>query len=160
MENLLGSSLAAHFEGGSISVHRLAPQDYHRYHLPCKCTVESRTPIGKEYWTVNPVAVNSAVDVFTENKRVVCVFQSPVFGKIAYVCVGAMMAGGMEFYMPEGSSGNKGDQYGCFKFGGSTIICVWEKDSIAFDRDLLSRSEKSIETLVKMGQTLGVKAHL
>ena len=127
LTNLLGSpELGAHFEGGSVSVHRLAPQDYHRYHLPIDaCTIESRQEMGDKYWTVNPVAVN-LVDVFTENKRVVSILQSAKFGKVAFVSVGAHMVATIEFTKAVGEIGNKGDDFGYFKFGGSTVVCVWE----------------------------------
>ena len=43
---------------------------------------------GKEYYTVNPVAINSPVNVFTENKRKLTIIESPEFGKVrARACV-------------------------------------------------------------------------
>jgi len=47
-------------------------------------------------------------------------------------------------------------QFGYFSFGGSTVICVFEKDAIQFDADLVANSERSLETLVSVGMTLGV----
>jgi hypothetical protein len=35
-------------------------------------------------------------------------------------------------------------------------VCVWEQGAITFDADLIERSKSSTETLVQMGQTLGV----
>jgi len=46
---------------------------------------------GKLY-TVNPIAVSSTfANVFTENKRAVCLIDSPEFGRVAFVAVGATM---------------------------------------------------------------------
>lgn len=43
---LVGSEdLANEFDGGSILIHRLAPQDYHRWHSPQSGVVESITDI-------------------------------------------------------------------------------------------------------------------
>ena len=47
------------------------------------------------------------------------------------------------------------DEIGYFAFGGSTIICLFKKNSIEFDLDLLENSKKSIETLVKVGNSIG-----
>ncbi|KAF1888996.1 hypothetical protein Lal_00032045, partial [Lupinus albus] len=41
-------------------------------------------------------------------------------------------------------------QFGYLSFGGSTVICVFEKNSIAFDEDLIANSNRSLETLVEV----------
>lgn len=46
------------------------------------------------------------------------------------------------------------DEKGYFKFGGSTIVLVFEKGKIEFCQDLIDNSAKGMETLVKVGQTL------
>ena len=75
--------LATHFEGGSLVIARLAPQDYHRFHSPVDGKVVSISPVvGKQFWTVNPVAINSPVNVFCENVRRVAVIDSQEFGKV------------------------------------------------------------------------------
>ena len=76
-----------------MAISRLAPQDYHRYHFSTDGTVTHITEVPGTYFTVNPMAVRDRTDVFTENKRTVAVIESPQFGKIVYVVVGAMMVG-------------------------------------------------------------------
>lgn len=39
--------------------------------------------------------------------------------------------------------------------GGSTIVCIFEKDALQWDDDLLQNGRASIETLVRMGMGLG-----
>lgn len=39
--------------------------------------------------------------------------------------------------------------------GGSTIVCVFEKDAVTWDDDLLQNGQATIETLVKMGMGIG-----
>lgn len=80
LEKLLGprADLAERLVGGSIVVARLAPQDYHRFHVPVDATLVSQHPVPGVLLTVNPIAVRSAVNVFTENQRVVCEFRSAV----------------------------------------------------------------------------------
>jgi len=45
-------ALSAKFEGGSLAIFRLAPQDYHRMHVPCDGVVGPSHPCGKEFYTV------------------------------------------------------------------------------------------------------------
>jgi hypothetical protein len=42
-----------------------------------------------------------------------------------------------------------------FAYGGSTVIAVFPKGLIEFDADLLKNSEDTIETLVKVGYSIG-----
>ncbi|CAL9243932.1 unnamed protein product [Arabidopsis halleri] len=66
------------------------------------------------------------------------------------------MVGSINFVRKEGEHVKKGDELGYFSFGGSTVICVFEKDSIQIDEDLLVNSGRSLETLVRVGMQLGV----
>ena len=46
LSKLLGSdALARKFDGGTIMIHRLAPQDYHRWHAPASGTIANITEI-------------------------------------------------------------------------------------------------------------------
>ncbi|KAI5661452.1 hypothetical protein M9H77_20775 [Catharanthus roseus] len=120
-------------------------QDYHRFHLPVSGTIEKFVHIPGCLYTVNPIAVNSKYcNVFTENKRV------------AFVAIGATMVGSITFSKKKGEVVRKGDEFGYFSFGGSTVICVFEKDTIKIDDDLLENSERSLETLVSVGMQLGI----
>lgn len=49
----------------------------------------------------------------------------------------------------------KGQEMGYFQYGGSTVIAVFPKDTVEWDADLLANSEKSVETLVVMGERIG-----
>ncbi|GJY55760.1 phosphatidylserine decarboxylase proenzyme 3-like protein [Tanacetum coccineum] len=75
---------------------------------------------------------------------------------VAFVAIGATMVGSMTFTKKKGDYVEKGDEFGYFSFGGSTVICVFEKDTIALDEDLLANSARSLETLVTVGMQLGV----
>mmetsp|Transcript_25436 Transcript_25436/g.83680 ORF Transcript_25436/g.83680 Transcript_25436/m.83680 type:complete len:585 (+) Transcript_25436:3-1757(+) len=153
---LLGSEEdAKKFVGGSCAIFRLAPQDYHRFHVPVKCRVGKPRPIAGEYYTVNPVAINSTVDVLTTNKRSVTMLESEEFGTVAFVAVGATNVATISYVAEEGAELDKGAEYGYFAFGGSTCVCLWEPGKIQFDADLLNHAAKSTESLIKMGMTLG-----
>ncbi|XP_045814695.1 phosphatidylserine decarboxylase proenzyme 2-like isoform X1 [Trifolium pratense] len=158
VQGLLGKEMCSSaFADGTLVIFRLAPQDYHRFHLPVSGTVEQFVNIPGCLFTVNPIAVNSKYcNVFTENKRVVSIISTVDFGKVAFVAIGATMVGSINFTKKKGDCVKKGDEFGYFSFGGSTVICVFEKDSIAIDEDLLSNSTRSLETLVTVGMRLGV----
>ncbi|XAR49421.1 Phosphatidylserine decarboxylase [Bertholletia excelsa] len=158
IEGLLGKEICpTSFMGGSLVIFRLAPQDYHRFHFPVSGTIEKFVDIPGCLYTVNPIAVNSQYcNVFTENKRVVSIISTKYFGKVAYVAIGATMVGSITFTKKKGEYVHKGDEFGYFSFGGSTVICVFEKDTIEIDEDLLKNSARSLETLVSVGMTLGV----
>jgi len=146
------------YEGGSLVIARLAPQDYHRYHFPVSGTM--LPPIHYEdggglYYTVNPIAVRQNVDVFTLNRRCKIFVESPEFGRVCIVCIGATMVGAIEITAQAGPV-RKGDELGFFAFGGSTLIVLFQKNTIHFDSDLLLNSSKPIETIVKVNDRLGV----
>eukprot|EP00252_Welwitschia_mirabilis_P025849 TRINITY_DN8234_c0_g1_i1.p1 TRINITY_DN8234_c0_g1~~TRINITY_DN8234_c0_g1_i1.p1 ORF type:complete len:739 (-),score=145.88 TRINITY_DN8234_c0_g1_i1:134-2350(-) len=162
IEGLLGNqSYSKVFDDGALVIFRLAPQDYHRFHLPISGVVGKFKEIPGQLYTVNPIAVNSKYcNVFTENKRVVCIIRSEEFGKMAFVAIGATMVGSITFTRNEGEYVKKGEQFGYFSFGGSTVICVFERGAIELDEDLLANSERSLETLVSVGMTLGISKHV
>lgn len=165
LEALLGSTnLAAQFEGGSLVIARLAPQDYHRWHAPVSGTVKSVKEIPGAYYTVNPQAINEAgtLDVFCENRRSVMVVERSSTGSpIAIVAVGAMLVGSIKYVdgMNEpGAQVRRGQCLGAFYYGGSTVIVVYPPGEVVLDEDLVKNStEKEMETYVKVGWRTGEK---
>lgn len=47
-----------------------------------------------------------------------------------------------------------------FVAGGSTIVCVFEKNAVEWDDDLLVNGRASLETLVRVGMGIGRKRGL
>ena len=138
-------------------VFRLAPPDYHRYHFPVSGKVpEANTKIDGDYYSVNPLALREKAEIFWLNKREYGVIESPVFGNVVMVEVGATMVGSM-LQSYSGTSIKKGDEKGYFKFGGSTVVLLFEKDKIQIDQDLLLNTSNSLETTIKMGEQIAVK---
>ncbi|KAI9009539.1 phosphatidylserine decarboxylase-domain-containing protein [Gaertneriomyces semiglobifer] len=103
---------ASAFEDGAMAIFRLAPQDYHRFHFPVDCTVGPTRWIEGSYFTVNPMAIRTPVDVYTENVRCVTYLTSPQFGRLAYVCIGAMMVGSIVLTSKEGTQVKRMDEHG------------------------------------------------
>ena len=159
---LLGSDdVASRFDGGSMVIARLAPQDYHRWHSPINGTVVAIKEILGAYYTVNPQAINEAttLDVFCENRRSVMVLTREETGSpIAMVAVGAMLVGSIK-YNPSVEVGvqvRRGECLGAFYYGGSTVIVLYPRGEVALDEDLVRNSvEHSCETLMKVGWSIG-----
>ncbi|WVW78860.1 phosphatidylserine decarboxylase [Kwoniella bestiolae CBS 10118] len=141
----------------AVSVARLAPQDYHRFHSP----VEGVVGDIKDIHAVNPQAINEDLNVFTLNKRSVMLIHAN-FGPgresvpIAFVAIGAMLVGSIGWSKKPGDKVLKGEELGWFQYGGSTTITVFpSKSGVAFDDDLVKNSENGMETLVRVGMEMG-----
>lgn len=151
MKRLLGDAYpedAARYEGGALGVFRLAPQDYHRFHIPVDGIMGKPKTIEGEYYTVNPMAIRSALDVYGENVRVIVPIDSVEHGRVMVICVGAMMVGSTVITRKEGEQVQRAEELGYFKFGGSTILLLFEPGKMLFDDDLVDNSSGALETLV------------
>ncbi|CAG8598451.1 8151_t:CDS:10 [Ambispora gerdemannii] len=156
LEGLLrNQDAAAQFHGGSLGIFRLAPQDYHRFHFPVDGLLSEPLPIKGAYYTVNPMAIRSELDVYGENKRVVSYIESPHFGRVAYVSIGAMMVGSIEFTSTPHSHVKRLEEHGYFAFGGSTVILLFQKGKMEWDQDIVINSQQALETLVRVGMRVG-----
>ncbi|KAL2159685.1 hypothetical protein VTH06DRAFT_2254 [Thermothelomyces fergusii] len=141
--------------GGALGIFRLAPQDYHRFHMPVDGVLGRPKLIAGEYYTVNPMAIRSALDVYGENVRVLVPIDSPEFGRVMVVCVGAMMVGSTVITRREGEQVRRAEELGYFKFGGSTVVLLFETGRMVFDDDLVDNSNTALETLVRVGMSVG-----
>ncbi|KAF2137482.1 uncharacterized protein K452DRAFT_291530 [Aplosporella prunicola CBS 121167] len=158
IERLLGKAYpedVKRFEGGALGIFRLAPQDYHRFHIPVDGVMGEPKTIEGEYYTVNPMAIRSALDVYGENVRVLCPIDSVAHGRVMVVCVGAMMVGSTVITREAGEQVTRAEELGYFKFGGSTILLLFEPGVMRFDDDLVDNSNTALETLVRVGMSIG-----
>ena len=146
--------LAQKYHDGSLLVIRLAPVDYHRFHFPVSGNLSQNKKIEGDYYSVNPLALRKKAEIFCLNKREYTILSNPLFGDVIMAEVGATMVGGIEQTYQE-SIANKGDEKGYFKFGGSTVVLLFEKSRIQIDEDLLINTAKGYETTVKMGERIG-----
>ncbi|KAF8953028.1 hypothetical protein BGZ46_003315 [Entomortierella lignicola] len=161
-------ALAAQFEGGSIALFRLAPQDYHRFHSPVTGQI-AKEPVKVDgtYFTVNPMAVNEDLDVFTENVRKVTLIdleqsgetRNENFDQCVFISIGALLVGSIELTGAKdpGNKIKKGGELGYFAYGGSTCILVFKKGAVKFDEDLIQNSLSGVETVVKVGEGIGTR---
>jgi phosphatidylserine decarboxylase len=144
---------AERYMGGALAIVRLCPADYHRYHFPCAGRISHYEDIPGGLHSVNPIALASGADVFGANKRSCTLIDTEKAGTICYMEVGAFGVGSIVNTQREGAV-EKMDEKGCFKFGGSTVVLVFEPGKIEFSADLVANSAAGRETLVKVGQDL------
>lgn len=152
---LQDDALAEEFSGGSMVIARLCPYDYHRFHFPCDCLPGETFFINGWLYSVNPVAIKRDIEIFTKNKRTLCLLGTPSFGRVLYLEIGATNVGSIhETYTP-GKWQSKGAEKGYFEFGASSLILLFQKDTIEFDADLLAATKQGLEIRCLMGQGMG-----
>jgi len=86
--------------------------------------------------------------VYGENIRVVVPIDSVAHGRVMVICVGAMMVGSTVITRKTGEKVARAEELGYFKFGGSTILLLFEPGVMVFDDDLVANSQGALETLV------------
>jgi phosphatidylserine decarboxylase len=146
--------LAEKYRDGTLLIIRLAPVDCHRFHFPVSGFLTPDKRIEGDYYSVNPFALRKKAEILCLNKREYAILSSPLFGDVIMAEVGATMVGSIvQTY--KGSSVKKGEEKGYFKFGGSTIVLLFEKSKIFIDKDLLVNTAKGYETSVNMGERIG-----
>lgn len=141
----------------SLIIQRLAPQDYHRVHCPLNGVIKSIRHIHGEYYTVNPMAIRSTLDVFCENVRTIVTISTPEYGDVEIILVGAMMVGSIIINVKLDQKVLKGEELGYFKFGGSTVVMLIDSTLSEWDGDLMNNSTKGLETLCRVGMSCGHK---
>jgi phosphatidylserine decarboxylase len=149
-------TLAKKYRDGALVIIRLAPMDYHRFHFPVCGNISTNKKINGDYYSVNPFALRKKAEIFCLNKREYSILRSPLFGDVVMCEVGATMVGSI-IQTFKGNVANKGEEKGYFKFGGSTVVLLFEKSKIHIDDDLLINTSKGYETSVKMGERIGEK---
>ena len=139
------------FDGGLCLIFRLTPAHYHRYAFPCDGKILAHTHIKGIYHTVRPTALGH-VQVFKTNTREYCLCDCGAFGKMLFMEVGALLVGRIVNRKTDGTF-KKGEEKGCFEFGGSTIVVLTQKDRVRLRQGLLSENE----TPVKLGERIDVR---
>jgi phosphatidylserine decarboxylase len=152
---LADSILALKYIHGGLIVLRLCPTDYHRFHFPVDGNISFPTIIDGNYYSVNPIALRKRLEIFCENKREYVVISTKQFGDVIMAEVGATMVGSI-IQTYEGSHAMKGEEKGYFKFGGSTVVLLFENGKVSIDKDLLKNTQNNLETEVKMGERIAV----
>ena len=147
--------LARMYSGGSMLITRLSLADYHHFHFPDSGVAHQARPIRGSYHAGGPYSLNGLIPFYTENYRMQTLLNSDHFGWIVAVEVGALTVGSISQSYEPGNRVSKGDHKGNFELGGSTVVLLFEKDSIMFCKDLLDNTKNEIETFVRFGDRVG-----
>lgn len=168
LEALLGGDPkdAKDFESGEFATIYLSPKDYHRVHMPFAGKLEKMVFIPGDLFSVNPLTAKNVDNLFARNERVVCFFKNDKIGRFAVVLVGATIVASIETvfagviapsvgkektiydYSKDNITFKKGDELGRFLLG-STVVCVFPKGKVGFDKKLKTG------TPLKMGTKIG-----
>ncbi|WP_196893144.1 phosphatidylserine decarboxylase [Aureivirga marina] len=148
-------NLSEKYKDGAMVIIRLAPVDYHRFHMPATGEISDSKIINGDYFSVSPLALQKSLEIFCQNLREYSILKTKENGDILISEVGATMVGSIiQTYKPN-SIVEKGSEKGYFAFGGSTLVLFFEKGKITLDSDLLENTKNGLETVVKMGETIG-----
>lgn len=160
LKKLLGGddALAQRFHGGAIVCSRLCPTDYHRFHFPVAGTATAPRRIGGALFSVNPIALSKRISYLWKNKREIVEIDSPAFGKVVQIIIGATNVGTICTTFTPGKFCEKGDELGFFRFGGSFVATLFEPGKIVLADDLVANTATGRETYAKFGTALGEKA--
>lgn len=157
-ELLRDRELAERFHRGTMLLSRLCPVDYHRYHFPVAGLATEPRLINGWLYSVSPIALRRNIHIFTENKRAITRIESPEFGTVLMLEVGATNVGSFEYTFTPNTPVAKGAEKGYFKFGGSSTITLFEPGRVKLDADLLTHAAERRELYARMGDRLGVAA--
>lgn len=151
LPEILGDGSAAkEFAGGKCLVFRLCVNDYHRYCFPDGGMITGSKEIKGVLHTVRPIS--DKYRVFAVNSRVVTYLDTKNLGKVAQIEVGAVMIGKVENRRLD--TFQKGEEKGFFRYGGSTIVMLINRD-VRIDPDILKANTEGLETRVRIGERIG-----
>jgi len=156
LETLLGDpGLTEQFRDGSLLISRLSPVDYHRFHFPCDVLAENPYEIRGRYSSVHPIALRRRLAIFWENRRMRTRLHHTA-GDVLMLEVGAIGVGSIRQTFRFNAPQAKGDEKGYFRFGGSTVLLLFEKNRVKFSDDLLKYSRDGLETYAFMGDEMAM----
>ncbi|MCH7881713.1 MAG: phosphatidylserine decarboxylase [Proteobacteria bacterium] len=138
---LLGGdqTMAAFFKHGRFATIYLAPNNYHRLHMPLDAQLKKMIHVPGRLFSVAPWTVRTIPRIFTRNERVVCLFATGA-GPLAMVLVGAINVAAIETVWsglvtpPKGKKisehdyshtkklYSKGEEMGRFNMGSTVIL--------------------------------------
>lgn len=155
LEQMLGDPvLAARYADGALVLSRLCPVDYHRFHFPVAGTAGTPRLINGPLFSVSPLALRKRLSYLWENKRVVTPLDSPRFGRVLLVEIGATCVGSIHQTFQPGQTVAKGEEKGYFAFGGSSTITLFEPGAVQLEADLLEYSSRQTELYARMGSRM------
>ena len=153
---LKSKKLASRYAGGNAMVVHLSGGNSHHY-----CYVAEGIKGKNHYLQGNLQAFHpihhEQVKTYWENSREFCRIRTEHFGEVIQMEVGALSVGRICNLQEGIARVKKGEEKGCFAYGGSAIVVLFEKDRVDFDEDLVENSEQGVETMVRLGERVGYR---
>ena len=150
LDELFPNEDLCNYQDGCVLVFRLALNNYHRFHYIDDGKRIKRNIIKGRLHTVSDSS--SKYKIYKENFREYSLLDTKNFGKVLYMEVGALLVGKIKNY--DYDTFTRGLEKGYFLPGGSSIILVLK--NIKIDSDVVENSSKGIETMVEVGERIGV----
>lgn len=94
-ELLAGPGWAEPFRSGRFATFYLAPQDYHRVHMPIAGRLVAEARVPGRLFSVSASTSGSINRLYARNERMVAMFETG-YGPVAVVMVAAMLVAGIE----------------------------------------------------------------
>ncbi len=160
LDSLADAPVSQRYRGGHFATVYLAPNNYHRYHLPTAARLTSARGVPGALFSVNASTEAAISDLFCRNERLVCEFETEQ-GPMLMVLVGALIVGAIEtrfgsppspytqrFEQAQDRPFERGEELGQFLLGSTVIVCTGP--GMVQWRDGLAAG-----TAVRMGETIG-----
>ena len=92
--DLIGDAVdAERYAGGQFAIVYLSPRDYHRVHSPVAGLVSRVRSMPGDLYPVNAIGERHVPLLFSRNRRVAIVIDTPALGRVTVVMVGAIIVG-------------------------------------------------------------------
>lgn len=147
------AELSRSFHGGDCLIFRLCPTHYHHYHYIDDAYQGKHHSIPGVLHSVQPIACET-YPVYVLNRRCWSLLTTDHFGPVVQVEVGALIVGGIHNEC-QNCRVRKGTEKGHFELAGSTIVLLFQKDTIRLRPDLLTQMESGQEVPVELGMYIG-----
>lgn len=145
------------FRDGVCLIFRLRATDYHHF-----CYIDNGFHYTNHFiqgtlHSIQPAACER-VPVYRLNRRMWTLMDTEHFGKVIQIGVGAFLVGGI---VHEGACCyfRRGEEMGHFELAGSTIVMLFQKDSICLTETIRHIMAAGREVEVHMGEMIGTTGH-
>ncbi|MFT3773758.1 MAG: archaetidylserine decarboxylase [Minicystis sp.] len=153
----------ARYEGGQFAIVYLSPRDYHRVHSPVAGKITLIRSLPGDLYPVNSIGERHVPSLFSTNRRVAIVIDTPLHGRVTVVMVGAMIVGRItvsaidardvplgNHEIDPGISVERGDEIGKFHLGSTAVVFAEKGVSPPWRRPINGQGAR-----ILMGEPLG-----
>jgi phosphatidylserine decarboxylase len=146
--DLIGDPIdAKRYDGGQFAIVYLSPRDYHRVHAPVAGEITHIRSMPGDLFPVNAIGERHVPLLFSKNRRVAIVIDTPALGRVTVVMVGAIIVGRITVTALPGQDVplgdhvlsppqpvQKGQEIGIFHLGSTAIVFVERGSAARFAR--------------------------